>query len=71
MNWIENHPFKMGFICCGIISLFAFGFHYLNTIPHDWGMFVLWLPITWVLPLGTSIFSYLTERRKKDGCSLE
>jgi len=65
MDWIENNLFKMNFIACGIISLFAFGFHYLNVIPHNWDMFFLCLPITWIIPLSASSFSYLTRRKKE------
>ena len=61
----ENNPFKMGLIVCVIISCFAFAFHYLNVSPHNLGGLFLWLPVTWVLPLSASTFSYLTKEKEE------
>ena len=65
MNWIENNPFKVGIFVCGIISLYAFLHHYIIAIPHNWSSFMLWLPVTWIIPMSASTLSYLSERGKE------
>lgn len=60
-----NKSFRNGIIACLVVSLFATMFHTIVVNPHDWNGFLMWLPATWIIPLGASTYEYLTERRKQ------
>jgi len=59
-----NKSFRNGLIVCGIVSLFAIGFHGIYVKPHDWNSLFMWIPVTWVIPLSASAVEYFSNKRK-------
>jgi len=62
-----NRSLKNTLIVCGVVTLFSSLFHLLRVIPNDWGSFLLWLPILWIIPIFLGSLEYFTERKKTDG----
>ena len=58
---LKNFQWKHYFIACVLVSVFAFFVHIKDNSPPNFEIFIMWLPVTWLLVfvMGFSISLFL------------